>query len=173
MTMSLYENFVPSARQIVAASAAVLAKAETHYVEHGVDPQAMIEARLAPDMAALPFQVFSVVHHSVGAIAGVHAGRFLPPQPLGDHDFASLKAALATAGAALAAVDGDDLEKYLNKPVIFAINGMEMPFTAQNFLLSFSQPNYYFHASILYAILRHKGVKLTKRDFMGMPRIGL
>jgi hypothetical protein len=46
-----------------------------------------------------------------------------------------------------------------------------MPFTGANFLLSFAQPNFYFHAAIAYAILRAKGVKLGKRDFMGMPRM--
>ena len=53
----------------------------------------------------------------------------------------------------------------------FAFGETKLPFTGANFLLSFSQPNFYFHATIAYAILRAEGMKLGKRDFMGMPRI--
>jgi hypothetical protein len=121
----------------------------------------------------LPFQVHSVAGHTAGAIAGVKAGRFSPSGAGGEPSFATLRAELAAAEAALAGLDPAELETYAGKPVIFALGSMEMPFTAENFLLSFSQPNFYFHAATLYDILRHKGVKLGKRDFMGMPRVGL
>lgn len=173
MTLSLYDAFVPSARQIVAASEAVLAKAEAHCAAHGVDAAEMIDARLAPDMAAVPFQVFSVAYHTAGAIAGVRAGSFVPAGPDGVQTMASLKAMLAEAGAALAATTPDELQGFMGKPVMFSLGTTQMPFTAENFLLSFSQPNFYFHAATLYDILRYKGVKLGKRDFMGMPRIGV
>jgi hypothetical protein len=173
MALSIYDAFVPSARQIVAASVALIDKAEAHCAEHGLAPAELIEARLAPDMAALPFQVLSVAGHTAGAIAGVRAGRFAPGGAGGEHGFTSLRTVLQDAGAALAALDPAELEGYSGKPVIFALGSMEMPFTAENFLLSFSQPNFYFHAATLYDILRHKGVKIGKRDFMGMPRVGL
>lgn len=173
MALSLHDAFVPSARQIVAASIALIDKAEAHCAEHGMAPAELIEARLAPDMAALPFQVHSVAGHTAGAIAGVRAGRFSPTGASGEASFASLRAELAAAGEALAAMDATELEAYAGKPVIFSFGTMEMPFTAENFLLSFSQPNFYFHAATLYDILRHKGVKIGKRDFMGMPRVGL
>ena len=173
MAISLHDAFVPSAGQIVAAGVALLAKAEAHCAEFGTDPADLVDARLAPDMAALPFQAFSVAHHTAGAIAGVRAGRFSPTGPSGEHTLSSLKAMLVEAGATLAALDPAELDGYLGKPVVFSLGTMEMPFKAENFLLSFSQPNYYFHATTLYDILRHKGVKIGKRDFMGMPRIGL
>jgi len=55
--------------------------------------------------------------------------------------------------------------------MLFQMRDMKMPFTAENFLLSFSQPNFYFHAATLYGILRNKGLSLGKRDFLGMPRL--
>jgi hypothetical protein len=173
MALSIYDAFVPSARQIVAASIALIDKAEAHCAEHGMAPAELIEARLAPDMFGLPFQVYSVAGHTAGAIAGVRAGKYSPSGPSGEASFASLKTMLADAGTALAGLDAAELEGYAGKPVIFAFGSMEMPFTAENFLLSFSQPNFYFHAATLYDILRHKGVKIGKRDFMGMPRVGL
>jgi uncharacterized protein len=173
MALSIYDAFVPSARQIVAASIGLIDKAEAHCGEQGLAPAELIEARLAPDMFGLPFQVHSVAGHTAGAIAGVKAGRFSPSGAGGEPSFATLRAELAAAEAALAGLDPAELETYAGKPVIFALGSMEMPFTAENFLLSFSQPNFYFHAATLYDILRHKGVKLGKRDFMGMPRVGL
>jgi len=173
MSMSLYEAFVPSARQIVAAAEALLVKAEAHCAEHGLAPADLISACLAPDMAAVPFQVYWVAGHTAGAIAGVRAGKYTPTGPSGEQSFATLKTMVADAGAMLAGLDPAELDGYAGKPVMFVFGAMEMPFKAENFLLSFSQPNFYFHAATLYDILRHKGVKLGKRDFMGMPRIGV
>ncbi len=173
MAITLFDAFVPSCRQIIAAGLNTLGKAEAHCAEHGVAASELIGGRLAPDMAALPFQVFSVAHHSAGAIAGVRAGKFSPAAPSGEQSWDSLKAMLTEADAALAAIDAAELAGVEGKPVLFSFGTMEMPFKAENFLLSFSQPNFYFHAATMYDILRHKGVKIGKRDFTGMPRIGL
>ncbi len=173
MPISLYDAFVPSCRQIIAAGINQLNKAEKHCAEHGVDAGDLIGGRLAPDMAALPFQVHSVAHHSAGAIEGVKAGKFSPSSPSGQQSWDSLKAMLTAADETLAAVDAAELEGYIGKPVLFSFGTMEMPFKAENFLMSFSTPNFYFHATTMYDILRHKGVKIGKRDFSGMPRIGL
>ena len=173
MAISLYDAFVPSCRQNVAAGPGQLTKAGAHCAETGVHCDDLIGGRLAPDMAALPFQVFSVAHHSAGAIDGVRAGKFSPASPSGQQSWDSLKAMLTGADAALAAVDAAELEGFMGKPVEFSFGTMVMPFKAENFLLSFSQPNFYFHATTMYGILRHKGVKIGKRDFTGMPRIGL
>jgi hypothetical protein len=170
MPMSLHAAFVPSARQIIAASIGVLGKAREHAAATGCGDAALIGACLAPDMAPVPFQVRSIAAHSIGAVEGVRAGRFTPSFGEMPTDFAGLTAALAEADTALAAVDADELESFIGKPVIFALGAMEMPFTGDQFLLSFSQPTFYFHATTLYDILRNQGVKLGKRDFLGVPR---
>ena len=173
MAISLYDAFVPTCRQMIAAGLGQLKKAEAHCAEHGVLCDDLIGGRLAPDMASLPFQVFSVAHHSAGAIEGARAGKFSPVSPSGQQSWESLTAMLTGADAALAAVDAAELEAMMGTPVLFSFGTMQMPFKAENFLLSFSQPNFYFHATTMYAILRHKGVKIGKRDFSGMPRIGV
>lgn len=173
MPISLHEAFVPSCQQILAAGQALIDKAEAHCAEHGIAPAAIIGAQLAPDMAPVPFQVFSMAHHSMGAIEGVRAGRFSPARPAPEQDFASLKAMLTEAAAGLAALDPAELDTHIGKPVVFSLGAMEMPFKAENFLLSFSQPNFYFHATTFYDILRNAGVKIGKRDFTGMPRVGV
>lgn len=169
--MDLFQAFVPTARQIVQAGQAVLDKGEAFCVERGIAPETLIETRLAPDMAALPFQVFSVAHHSAGAIAGVRAGVFKPARPEAGLDFSGLKALLQGADAALAAVTADEMDALADKPMIFSIGERQMPFIGADFLLSFSQPNFFFHASMLYGILRHAGVGLGKTDFLGRIRL--
>jgi hypothetical protein len=173
MPISLHAAFVPSARQIIAACIGVLGKAEEHAKATGCGDAALIGACLAADMAPVPFQVKSVAAHTFGAIEGVRAGRFTPNFGDMPTSFADLKAVLAGADAALAGVTEAEMEGFIGKPVIFALGQMEMPFTGDQFLLSFSQPNFYFHATTLYDIFRNQGVKLGKRDFLGVPRMNM
>ncbi len=173
MPISLHAAFVPSCRQIIGACLGLLDKAEAHAAATGCGDAALIGSCLAADMAPVPFQVKSVATHSAGAIAGVRAGRITPNFGDMPGDFAGLKAVLAEADAALAAVDEAELESFIGKPVVFALGSMELPFTGDQFLLSFSQPNFYFHASTLYGILRKEGVKLGKRDFLGAMRMAM
>lgn len=173
MPISLYDAFVPSARQIVGSCQGLLAKAEAHAAETGCGEAALIGACLAADMAPVPFQVKSVAAHSLGAVEGVRAGRFVPNFGEMPTSFAGLQAVLAEADAGLAALDAAELESFVGRPMIFALGQMELPFTGDQFLLSFSQPNFYFHAATLYDILRNQGVKLGKRDFLGAMRMAL
>jgi hypothetical protein len=121
----------------------------------------------------LPFgyQVKSAVAHSVGAIAGTRAGSFSPDMTPWPTDFAGLHAAVRGAIAELQAIDRDTFDALAEADTHFVFGQTRMPFTGANFLLSFSQPNFYFHATTAYAILRAQGVKIGKRDFMGMPRM--
>jgi hypothetical protein len=169
--MDLFEAFVPTARQIVKSGHAALAKGEAFCAEKGTAPQTLIDLSLAPDMASLPFQVFSVVHHTAGAIAGARAGVFKPARPEPGLDFAGLKALLHDADTALAAVTADEMAALADKPLVFSLGERQMPFVVSDFLMSFSQPNFFFHASMLYAILRHGGVPLGKIDFLGQIRL--
>jgi hypothetical protein len=170
-TMGLFSAFVPGARQIVAAAQGVLDKGEAFCAANGAAPAGLIDLRLAPDMASLPFQVFSVAHHTAGAIAGVRSGGFSPGRPDPGQDFAGLKALLVDADALLDGVAEAELDDLEDKPVVFSMGERRMPFVAADFLMSFSQPNYYFHATMMYAILRHGGVPLGKMDFMGRVRM--
>lgn len=171
MTFSLYDAVVPSNLQILAAVDALLDKAEAFCAEQDRPAADLIDARLAPDMLPFGYQVKSCAAHSAGGIAGVQAGSFSPDLSPWPTDFAALHAALQTAIASLTALDRDAVDALAENDTQFTFGETRMPFTGANFLLSFSQPNFYFHATTAYAILRAQGVKVGKRDFMGMPRM--
>lgn len=171
MTLSLYDATIPSNLQILRAVDSLIDKAEAFCAENGADAAALIDARLAPDMLPFGYQVKSCAAHSVGAIEGVRAATFSPDTKPWPTDFAGLHAAIREAIATLEAIDRDNYDALADRDTEFRFGEMAMPFTGANFLLSFSQPNFYFHATVAYSILRAEGVKLGKRDFMGMPRI--
>ena len=171
MSISLHDALVPSFRQVIGASLGLLDKAEAFCAEQSLAVDELIGHSLAPNMLSIPFQVKSIAGHSMGAIEGVRVGTYSPDMPPAITDFAGLKAILVKADAGLAALDPAELDGYLGRDMLFQLRDMKMPFTVENFLLSFSQPNFYFHATMLYAILRNKGVPLGKRDFLGTPRL--
>jgi hypothetical protein len=171
MPFSLYDAVVPSNLQILQAMDVLLDKAKTFCTEQGRSESELIDARLAPDMLPFGYQVKSCAGHSLGAIEAVKAGTFSPDRSPWPTDFAGLHHTLQGAIASLSAIDCDAFDKLAENDTEFAFGETRMPFTAANFLLSFSQPNFYFHATAAYAILRAQGMKLGKRDFMGMPRI--
>jgi hypothetical protein len=84
---------------------------------------------------------------------------------------AGVSRAVQDAIAELSAIEPAEFEALGENDTLFAFGEMKLPFTGANFLLSFAQPNFYFHATTAYAILRAQGVKVGKGDFMGMPRI--
>ncbi len=170
MTLSLYTATVPAFRQTVAAVAKFVAKGEAFAAERGIDPAGLLGARLAPDMNDFAYQVKSVTAHSLGAIEGVRAGRFGPDFTPPPADFAGLQAQLAATAAALDAIDEAEIDGFVGGDMAFVFGERRVPYFAEDFLLSFSLPNFYFHASTAYGILRAQGVPLGKLDFIGRPR---
>lgn len=171
MAISLYDATVAGFIQTITAVIGVLDRGLSHCTENGSDPDALVEARLFSDMAPLRFQVVSVVHHSIGAIDGVKSGVFKPPSDQRPHDYAGLQKLVVDAQSVLKAISADEVNALQGKDVIFAFRDFKMPFDAENFLLSFSLPNFYFHATTAYDILRSQGVPLGKRDYMGPLRL--
>jgi uncharacterized protein len=171
MAVSLYDLSVANYLQTVGAVEGFLAKSLGHFNENKVDANAIADERLAPDMLPLRFQIHSVVHHSLGAIRGAQSGVFTPPPPVPALDFAGLQKQVADARAELQKLTPPEVDGLAGKDMVFQIRDNKLPFTAENFLLSFSLPNFYFHAATAYDILRHKGVPLGKRDFLGRMRM--
>jgi hypothetical protein len=170
--LTLHDVTVPSFLQNLRATRGVLERGLAHCSETGMDPAELVETRLAADMHPLRFQVNSVVHHSLGAIQGVLAGAFSPPPDLGLLDYAALQELVADAEAKVQAISPEQLNAAADGEVEFSIKGrVLMRFVAADFLLSFSLPNFYFHATTAYDILRMKGVQLGKRDYLGAMRI--
>ena len=171
MTFSLYDAVVPSNIQILGSVDGLLTKAEAFCGEQGMSEAELIDARLAPDMLPFGYQVKSCAVHSVGGIEGTRAGSFSPDRSQWPTDFTGLRALVREATAKLEAIDRAELDALADADTAFVMGELDLPFAGANFLLSFSQPNFYFHATTAYAILRAQGVKLGKIDFMGRLRI--
>ncbi len=171
MAFSLYDATVPSFQQTIGATLKVLDKAEAFCDETGLEPEALVKAKLAEDMLPLGYQVKSLCTHSTRAIAGVRAGVFSPDMTPWPADITGLKSALTDALAELTAVSPEEVNGFVSRDMAFVMGERRMEFSAEDFLTSFTIPNFYFHATTAYAILRAKGVKLGKLDFMGRPRL--
>ena len=167
MPLSLHAAVIPSWLQILGAGRGWLDKAAAG----GMAEQDLVEARLVEDMFPFAYQVKSMAVHSQGAIEAVRQGVFSPnfaealPSTLDE-----LRERLDGAIALLGSVAEDELEGFVGQPMRFEIGEKRLDFTAEDFLLSFSQPNFYFHASMAYAILRAKGVPVGKIDYLGKLR---
>jgi uncharacterized protein len=170
MTLSLYNAIVPSSLQILRSVSRLIDKAETFCAEKAVLPEEIIKACLAADMFPFDYQVKSTAIHSLGAIEGVRRGVFSPDYTTPPDTFAALKSRIADTLTALEAIDAAEIDGFVGRDMRFEFGERRMDFTAENFLLSFSQPNFYFHATTTYDILRWKGVPIGKRDFIGRPR---
>jgi uncharacterized protein len=171
MTFSLHAATVPSYRQILGAVSGLLEKAEKFCAEKNLPADDLIQARFIEDMHPFAYQIKSTVVHSIGAIEGVRRGIFSPDRSTPPQDFAGLKRQIADALASLAAVEAAEVDGFMGRDMVFAFADRQIAYTAENFLLSFSQPNFYFHATTAYDLLRWKGVPIGKRDFIGRARI--
>ena len=166
MTLSMYAASVPVFRQILNSLADILTKAEHHATERKIDPAAFLQARLYPDMFALSRQIQIAADFAKGACARL-AGVEVPKYEDTEQGFADLRARIAKTIAFI-----DELpEGQINGSEAREINTSAGPnsktFTGQAYLTHYALPQFFFHATTAYAILRHNGVELGKRDFMG------
>ncbi len=170
MATSLYDLSVASYLQTVGAVTGFLDRAATHCAATGLDPDDFVGARLFENMAPLHFQIECVDHHSVWALEAVRSGLFAPPALVGPIPFVELQAMMARTETALKAFTPDEVNSWAGKDLDFQIGPRRLLFTAESFFLSFSLPNFHFHAVTAYDILRMKGVPLGKRDYEGRLR---
>jgi hypothetical protein len=171
MAIALYDVSVANYLQTLGGVAGFLEKALAHFTANKVDLDEIVETRLFPDMLPFRFQVQSVAHHSLGAIEGVKKGLFQPPPQAPAYDYRGLQQLVAEAREALLKVTPAEVNALEGRDVVFQLRDFKMPFTAEGFLLSFSLPNFYFHTTTAYDILRMKGVPIGKRDYMGPLRL--
>jgi len=170
MAFSLYDATIAEYLQILGAVSGFLDKSLAHFKENGIDPAEVVETRLAPDMLPFRFQVVSLAHHSRGAIEAAKNGLFVPPQTKSE-DYAALQSLVTEARNELSNWTPEAVDALAGRDIAFKLGGRTLPFTAEGFLMSFSLPNFFFHAATAYAILRHKGAPLGKRDFIGKLKL--
>lgn len=170
MPLTLHEAIVPNWIQLVEASARLLDKAESWAGAQGISEAELLSARLVHDMLPLAYQFKSCWVHTAHAISRCREGVFAPHMEPPPATYAGLRDKLAEALADLRALDPAELEAIAANDMVFEFNDNRLLFTVQDFLLSFSNPNAYFHAATAYDILRMKGMPIGKRDFMGRVR---
>jgi hypothetical protein len=170
MSISFYELSVPTFLQSVRAVRGFLERAAKHCAETGVDPDDLVHARLFEDMAPFHFQIEAAWHHSVWGLEAARTGVFSPPALIGPVPFAGLQEMIAKAESALEPLTPDEVNGWAGKKLDLQIGPRKLAFTSETFILSFSLPNFYFHAVTAYDILRSRGVPLGKRDYEGQLR---
>jgi len=171
MGFSLYDATVPTFCQMLDVVNSLLDKGAVHCAEKGIAPEAIIQARIAPDMFPFAYQVKAAAEHSLGAIEGVRRGLFTPDVTPPPNDFQVLKSRVSEALTLLRGIGPDEVNGFIGRDVRFEFRDLRFDFTAENFLLSFSQPSFFFHVTTAYDILRWQGVTVGKGDFLGRMRI--
>ena len=170
MAISLYDLSVPTFLQTVKAIRGFLDRAVRHCSETRADPDDFVHARLFDDMAPFHFQIEAAWHQSVWGLEAVKTGVFAPPALVGPVPFADLQAMIGKAETALEAFTPDEVNSWAGKDLDLQIGPRRLAFTSETLILSFSLPNFYFHAVTAYDILRTRGVPLGKRDYEGRLR---
>jgi len=168
MTVSMYKISAPIFVQFLSALSGALDKAAAHCEAKKIDPAALINARLFPDMYSLARQVRAAGDHAVNATARL-AGIEPPTFANAEASFADLKERLTKAIDFVKSVKAAEIDGTEDKAIKITFSSGTRDFTGQSLLLNNSLPNFYFHCTTAYDILRHNGVELIKRDFMGTP----
>ena len=168
MSFSLYEATIPSMIQLLNAGQGWIEKAKAS--EHSAETIA--DARLADDMHPFAYQVKSMIVHSLGAVEGVRKGQFSPDMSEPATDLEQMRLNLGAAENQLRALSKGEIDSFIGSDMAFVFEprNYRVEFEAEDFLLSFSQPNFYFHATTAYGLLRNLGIKVGKMDFMGQLR---
>lgn len=171
MTLSMYQASVPVFQHTLTALSAILDKADAHATAKKIDPAVLLGTRLTPDMWPLMRQVQVACDFAKGAGARL-AGIDVPSYSDTESSFADLKARIAKTQAFLATLKPAQIDGSEGRAFKMKVGPTEMDFVGQPYLLSFALPNFYFHATTAYAILRASGVDVGKFDFLGVKRPG-
>ena len=166
MPLSMYEASVPAVLQMLKALSANLDKAAEHAKTNRMDPSELTSARLAPDMFPLSRQVQIATDHAKG-IAARLSGRENPKFEDTEATLDELKARIAKTIAFVESVPQSEIDGSEAKEVTITPGGVARTLSGQRYLMHNALPNFFFHVTTAYDILRHKGVAVGKRDYLG------
>jgi len=162
----MYQASVPVLIRGIQNLSAILTKAAAHADEKNIAPDVFLNARLAPDMFSLIRQVQTVSDTAKGCGARL-AGIEVPSYPDTEFSFVELQERLAKTVAFLEELTPAQIDGSEEKAIVMKFPSREFHFTGQTYLLGFVLPNFYFHLTTAYDILRHNGVPLGKPDYLG------
>jgi uncharacterized protein len=167
MQFSFHQAALPPVLQILASISAILDKAAKHCEARKIDPTVLLNYRLAPDMFPLVRQVQVMTDQAKGMAARL-AGLEVPTYADTETSFADLKARIAKTVDFVKSVDPAAVDAGADRDITLKAGGNEFKFKGSRYLTGWVFPNFYFHATTTYDILRHCGVELGKRDFLGV-----
>ncbi len=166
MSLSIHQASVPALLQVLGSLSALIDKAAAHCEARKIDPSVIINYRLAPDMFAFARQIQIATDQAKGISARL-AGVEIPKYADDETSFDALKARLAKVSDFVKSLPAAQFEGAEARAIIMKVGGHELNFTGATYLFGFGLPNFYFHAATAYDILRHAGVEIGKRDFLG------
>jgi hypothetical protein len=168
MTISMYQASVPRFVSILTNLSSILDKAQAHVEARKLDPAALTAYRLFPDMLPMTKQVQIACDTAKGAVARL-AGVEIPVHEDNEKTLAELQARIAKALAFIQTVTASQIDGSEDKEIVLKRGDQETRYKGMQFLLGHALPNVYFHVTTAYNILRHNGVEIGKRDYLGNP----
>lgn len=166
MTLSMYQASVPVFLRGLENLSVILAKGAAHAEAKKIDPAVFVNARLAPDMFPFSRQIQIASDAAKGAAARL-AGVELPSWPDTETTFPELQARIAKTIAFIKGFTAQQIDGSEERTCILKVRGEEMTFRGQDYLFKLSIPNFFFHITTAYDILRHNGVEVGKMDYLG------
>ena len=166
MTISMYKASAPVFLRMLANLDQLLVKAEENAKSRGFDPNKLVTQRLAPDMLPLANQIQLASDSAKGAIARL-SGSTPPSMPDNETTIAELRTRIEKTIDYVKSVPAESVDGSEERDVVLKTPSGDLPFKGLNFLTGFALPNFLFHVTTAYAILRHSGVPLGKLDFLG------
>ncbi len=166
MSLSLYQASVPVFQRTLGSLSTILNKAVAFAEAKKIDPSVLLNSRLAPDMFPLLRQVQMVSDTVKGAAARL-AGVALPSFPDEETTFPELQARITKTLDFLNSVHATQIDGGEERTIVLKMHSGDVTFTGQSYLLFFALPNFFFHVTAAYAILRHNGVDIGKLDYLG------
>ena len=166
MAISMYRASVPQLKKMLVNLTTILTKAEAHAAAKGIDGKVLVEARLFPDMFPLAKQVqiaCDQVKFGLARLAGVEAPKFDDTEST----LSQLKERIAKTIAFMDSIKPEQIDGTEAKEIKFSIKEWSFEFVGEQYLLTWIIPNFYFHVTTTYNILRHNGVELGKADYLG------
>jgi uncharacterized protein len=167
MAISMFQASVPAFLQMLNSLSAILGKAEAYAAERKIDPAVLLGYRLAPDMFPLARQVQSATDHAKGCSARL-AGVDVPKYADDETSFGALRERIARTIEFVEDFRPEDIDGSGERDIALTAGTRELRFKGQQYLVNFALPNFYFHVTTAYDILRHCGVPIGKRDFLGL-----
>ncbi|MBI3283818.1 MAG: DUF1993 domain-containing protein [Burkholderiales bacterium] len=167
MSISMHAASIPVFKQMLGSLSAVLARAQAHAVAKNIAPEALLQARLFPDMFALLRQV-QIAADFAKSVAARLAQAEVPVYEDNEQSFADLQARIAKTlefidSLPAARFEGSEQREIVLRPG----TPKEMKLSGQVYLLNYGLPQFFFHVTTAYALLRHNGVEIGKKDYMG------